>query len=113
MPKVKKKSELEATMELHLRSERIPFVPEYRFHPTRKWRFDFAIPHLKIAIECEGGVYSGGRHTRGKGFEEDCVKYNEAIVLGWDVVRFSSGMIKSGKAIDTIKLLVRTKYKVA
>lgn len=34
----------------------IDIIPEYRFHPTRKWRFDFAIPHIKVAIEIEGGL---------------------------------------------------------
>ena len=62
--------------------------PEYRFHPTRRWRFDFAWPELKIAIELEGGVYSRGRHTRGKGYEQDCEKYNQAVLHGWRVLRF-------------------------
>ncbi len=62
-------------------------VPEHKFHPTRKWRFDFAYPIRRIAIEIEGGVWSGGAHTRGKGFSEDCEKYLEALLLGWRVVR--------------------------
>lgn len=42
---------------------KIEVVKEYLFHPTRKWRFDYAIPDHKIALEVEGGVWTGGRHT--------------------------------------------------
>jgi len=65
---------------------------EYRFHPKRKWRFDRALPKKLIAIEIEGGIYSGGRHIRGKGFTGDCEKYNQAALLGWRVFRFTSDM---------------------
>ena len=47
---------------------KIEVVKEYLFHPTRKWRFDYAIPDHKIALEVEGGVWTGGRHTRPQGF---------------------------------------------
>lgn len=79
-----------------LLAEQLPVWPEreYRFHPTRKWRFDFAYVAEKIAIECEGGTWQGGRHTRGEGFERDCEKYNTAAVLGWRVLRFTAGMLK-------------------
>ena len=53
-------------------------VKEYRFHKTRKWRFDYALPSFKIALEVEGGVWSQGRHTRPKGFLGDIDKYNMA-----------------------------------
>ena len=63
---------------------------EYKFHPERKWRFDFAWPEKMIAIECEGGIWSGGRHTRGIGFINDCEKYNEATILGWRILRVTT-----------------------
>lgn len=62
------------------------FVKEYKFHPKRRWRFDYADPKKKIAIEIHGGIWRGGRHTRGKGFANDREKMNEAIVLGWRVI---------------------------
>lgn len=64
-------------------------VQQYAFHPTRKWRFDFAYPEHKIAIECEGGVWRGGRHNRGGGFIKDTEKYNAATVMGWRVLRYT------------------------
>ena len=76
---------------------------EYRFHETRKWRFDFAWPNKKIALEIEGGVYTKGRHTRGKGFENDCIKYNTATEQGWSVFRYSTHQIKKGIAILQIQ----------
>ena len=63
---------------------------EFKFHPTRKWRFDFAIQEHKIAIESEGGIWSGGRHTRGKGFIGDMEKYNTATALGWRLIRIQT-----------------------
>lgn len=74
------------------------FQKEYKFHPTRKWRFDFADPDNKVAVEIDGGVFSGGRHTRGSGFRADCEKINAAAVLGWRVLRYvdKSGMRQFG-----------------
>lgn len=78
----------------------VSWVYEYRFHPTRKWRFDFADKSRRIAIEVEGGTWAGGRHTRGAGFEGDCEKYNEATRLGWKVYRFTSAMVYDDRAIE-------------
>lgn len=62
-------------------------VREFRFHPERKWRFDYAVPERKVALEVEGGVWTGGRHTSSKGFLNDMEKYNTATMMGWKVVR--------------------------
>ena len=61
---------------------------EYRFS-ERGWRFDFALPEQRIAIEIEGGLYRG-RHTQAKGFIEDCHKYNAATMAGWRVIRLTT-----------------------
>ncbi len=77
------KSDLEGTFALHVRAHDMPLpVREYRFHPRRKWLFDFAWPSHMLAVEVEGGAYSGGRHTTGPGFTGDCEKYNEAMLAG-------------------------------
>lgn len=66
---------------------------EYRFHETRKWRFDAAYPQLFIAFEVEGGTWTGGRHVHPAGFAKDCEKYNEAAKMGWKVYRLTPQMI--------------------
>ncbi|RWT34356.1 hypothetical protein [Aeromonas caviae] len=70
---------------------------ELVFHPKRKWRLDFAWPTRMIAVEIHGGIHSGGRHTRGKGFVEDRAKMNEATLLGWTVLEVTPEHIKSGQ----------------
>lgn len=69
---------------------------EWLFHPTRNWRFDFAAPDVKIAIEIDGGVRKrgGGRHNRPDGFENDLEKVNAAIILDWRVFRFTPKMLQ-------------------
>lgn len=92
----------EAAFALHCRAEGLKPIPEYRLDVERKWRFDFAFPDEMIAVEIEGGIWSGGRHTRGKGFELDCAKYNYAAKLGWRVLRYSTGMVTAGTAINDV-----------
>jgi hypothetical protein len=67
--------------------------PEYQFVPERGWRFDYAWPDYMVALEIEGGVYSDGRHVRGAGYEGDLMKYNQAVLRGWKVIRFSLSQI--------------------
>ncbi len=78
-------------------------VPEYRFHPKRKWRFDYAWPEQKVALEIEGGIWTLGRHTRGAGFRADMEKYNEAGRAGWRVFRFTPDRFKTGEAHQFMK----------
>ena len=70
---------------------------ELMFHPKRKWRFDYAWEEQKLALEVHGGIHSGGRHTRGRGFVEDRAKMNEATLLGWTVLEVTPEHIKSGQ----------------
>jgi len=82
---------------------------EFKFHKTRRWRFDFAWPDLKIAVEIDGGQFKkfGGRHSR----DSDREKINEAVFLGWSVLRFSGEMINRDtlKCIDLLSNLIKKK----
>lgn len=100
-------SEGEVTLARDLRALKINFKQEYKFHPERNWRADFLITGTKILVEVEGGIWSGGRHTRGKGFIADMEKYNAAAVMGFKVLRFDTQQVKSGLAIKQIENLVR------
>ena len=82
-------------------------VKEYRFHPVRQWRFDYALPMQKVALEVEGGVWTQGRHTRPQGFLGDIEKYNTATVMGWRVVRCVPDDLMTGKTIDMLHALIR------
>lgn len=90
-----------------LKKFEIDAVREFRFYEKRKWRFDFAIVEKMIAIEIEGGVWTNGRHTRGKGFTNDCEKYNMATELGWKVFRYTSDQINNGSAIEQITRVLK------
>lgn len=63
---------------------------EYKFLHDRRFKFDIALPKKKIAVEYEGGVFSGGRHTRGKGYAKDAKKYNLATRNGWKLLRYTT-----------------------
>jgi very-short-patch-repair endonuclease len=92
-------SALEARLLLLLRCHGIPRpVTEHRFAPPRRWRFDLAWPDLLLAVEVEGGVWTGGRHTRGRGYIEDCRKYNAAALAGWAVLRYTSDTLAEAPA---------------
>lgn len=86
-------------------------VPEFRFHPTRKWKFDWCWPDAKVAVEIEGGIWVSGRHTRGSGFEKDCEKYLEAAALGWTVLRVTPKMATSGIALTYVERVMAWRGK--
>ena len=87
------------------------FEPEYKFCKTRKWRFDYANFDLKVAIEIEGGAYTNGRHTRGKGFINDMEKYNMAVELGWVVLRYTPDQMYKAETYCQIKRVCDNKIK--
>ena len=92
---MRKPSDLEILFERLLEREKFPTPEkEYKFCEGRRWKFDFAYPDQKIAIECEGGIWTMGRHTRGKGFMNDCEKYNRAAIDGWKVLRYTTNTIE-------------------
>ena len=97
--KVKKAQQVD-TMHSKVLAQLVGFpdpATELLFHPKRKWRFDYAWEEQKLALEVHGGIHSGGRHTRGRGFVEDRAKMNEATLLGWTVLEVTPEHIKSGQ----------------
>jgi len=120
-------SELEDLLAFQIRAHKLPEpVREYRFAAKhvgigkglgirleaaglRDWRFDFSWPDLMLAVEVEGGTWISGAHTRGGGFERDCIKYGSAQLMNWAVYRCTGGMVRSGKAISVIADLIKMK----
>ena len=109
---MKKLSAPEEEFAFHCKVDGLLPNREYKFHPVRKWRFDFAFLDVLVAVEVEGGVWSGGRHGTGTGFTADCEKYAEAALLGWHILRFTPAMVKSGYAIDTTKKLIEREKSI-
>lgn len=100
-------SPLEAMLYLQFRALQVVLPErEYAFHPVRRWRFDFAWPELRLAVEVEGGVYSHGRHNRPQGFIGDTEKYNAAAEAGWTVLRYTGTAIRSGNAVEQVRTII-------
>ncbi len=83
---------------------------EYAFHPSRRFRFDYARPDVKIAIEIQGGTWTQGKHVRGVGYENDCEKLNLAVTMGWRVLWYTPQMVLRNpqKFLDDVNLLLTT-----
>ncbi len=84
---------------------------EHKFHPDRKWAFDFCWPDIKLGVECEGltAPWKKSRHTTNQGYSDDIVKYNAAARDGWMVLRYTLPMIKSRQAEKEIGEVLREK----
>lgn len=82
---------------------------EYRFHPERKWRFDYAwegqrniegdyiLMGRMLAVEIQGGIWTGGKHGRGSGIVKDYEKLNHAQALGWKVLQLTPQQVRKGE----------------
>ena len=117
-------SKIEDLLAFHLDAIGLEPVREYRFAALtvgsgagvrkrlsdaglKDWRFDYAFPAHKLAVEVEGGGWTGGRHTRGKGFADDLWKYHKAMDMGWVVYRCDGAMVRSGAAVALIEKLLK------
>ena len=84
-----------ALLRFYLRALNLEFVEEYKFHPTRRWRFDLAVPELKLALEYQGHGTTGktehiGGHASIVGLTQDCEKDFAAVMEGWRVLKFTA-----------------------
>lgn len=87
-------SSLERRFNLVWRSVKGPeLLEEFRFHPVRRWRADFAHADSRTLIEVEGGRHIRGRHNSAAGFAADAEKYLEATLLGWRVMRLTDNQL--------------------
>jgi hypothetical protein len=95
LPKIEKisveKQTIKKVLWVFKREGIIPnYVEELQFNSTRKFRFDWAIPELKIAIEYEGIFSKKSGHTTVTGYTKDCEKYNIAAIEGWIILRYTA-----------------------
>ena len=110
-----KGSHLELMLEAQLKQLKCGgFIREYQFAKPRLWRFDFCWPHIKLAVEAEGGTWNPrmkSRHTSAQGYQNDATKYNAAAIQGWTVLRYTSKDITRGNASQEIAMVVAQKTK--
>jgi len=105
------RSYLEKQFERLLLRHQLPQpIREYKFHPVRKWRFDFAWPKIKLAVEIDGGTFAGqkmlGNHAIGKRYQEDCIKINAAQLDGWAVLRADREMVNTDEFGVVVKTMI-------
>jgi len=82
-------------------------VKEFRFAPPRRWRFDFAWPTQKVALEVQGGLFVSGRHSRGAALVKEHEKLNAAASHGWRVLFCTPRQALNGEALDIIAATLR------
>ena len=78
-------------------------VFEHRFHEHRMWRFDLAWPDRLVAVEVQGGLFSGGRHNRGRQMLDEYEKGNEAATMGWRVIHVTPDALATAGTVETLK----------
>lgn len=89
--------------------------PEYqrevRFHKTRRWRFDYCwVNHKpKVALEVDGG----GHKMYWSKYRNDVEKTNAAILMGWQVYRITTDMVRSDdvQALENLKTYLLKKME--
>ena len=101
---MKMMSALNETLAMQLHYAKLP-VPlrEFRFHPTRRYRFDFCWAEQSLAAEVNGGTWIQGRHNRGSSIKAEYDKLNAAVLNGWRVLLFTGEHIKTGEALNVIE----------
>lgn len=110
--------------------DEVEIKKEFRFHPTRLWRIDVAVPDLKIGIEIQGGNFGGpgivcdkcgkpvhrrlangrvirvidnGRHANATRLRGEYEKLSSAASLGWKMFLFMPEQIRNGLAYQLLE----------
>jgi hypothetical protein len=107
-------SNAELLLAEQLRQAGIWAKPEFRFAPPRRWRADFLVcwpsheggyinDRNNLLVEIDGGGYVAGRHSRGKGIEDDAEKQSAAAILGYRVIRCTPRQVENGTALSWIR----------
>lgn len=102
-------------------------VPEYRFGAMHSggpgkglrerlkasglsdWRFDWAWPDEKVALEVEGGLFNGGFHAHPTGIRRDMAKYNAAGARGWIVLRCLPEELLRASTLELVRAAIATR----
>lgn len=77
-------------------------MPEFQFHPARKWRVDWMFPG-QVGMEIQGGLFVQGRHTQGAALLKEYEKINELACMGYRVLFVTPKQVDSGEAFGLVK----------
>lgn len=94
--------------------EKLQPVAQHKFHDVRGWRFDWAWPSIKVAVELHGGEFmKKSGHTTGTGLAKDCEKSRRAQINGWIVLPFTGRELKSNPVgcIDEVMEAIMKRYQ--
>ena len=81
-------------------------LAEHTFYVGRKWRFDFCWPTANLALENQGGLFSGGRHTRGAALLKEHEKLNAAAVCGYRVLYATPQTLKGREMANILRSIL-------
>jgi hypothetical protein len=118
VPQLAKASALEHELFGHLTVMQLAPVPQFKFHPERRWRFDFGFPAELVVVDIDGGIFAAengataGRHARGAGIMGGFEKRNAAAELGFCVLCYGPPQIRSGEAAVQIERIVSARRGV-
>ena len=73
-----------------------------RNHATgRDWKLDFAWVEERLAVEIQGGAWTGGGHNTAKGQHSDYCRHNELTRRGWRILYFNTIACKNMAEVVT------------
>lgn len=86
---------------------------EERFMHSRDWKFDYALPDIKVAIEYQGGLFmKKGGHSNIAGQTRDWEKFNEAQIRGWLVICVNPKTIEDGTFEKQLRRAIKVRKGV-
>lgn len=84
------------------------WIMEYRFHATRKWRFDICHPATRVAVECMGGIFHRGGHSRARQVK-DFEKWSHAAAMGWRILFFTPSDLLKPETFELVRQALECK----
>lgn len=99
-------SDLADMLSFQLKAAQIAHQREVQLIPERKFRTDIVV-YPRIAVECDGGTWNGGRHSTGSGIETDSEKQNLLVIFGYRPMRVTKQQIKDGRALRWIERAIK------